>query len=48
MKKIIKMIESAPTKSMAMVMLDVHLIYGDISEKQYDKGKKLIVKQFKK
>ena len=42
------MIESAPTKSIAMVMLDVHLIYGDISEKQYDKGKKLIVKQFKK
>lgn len=48
MKKIIEMIESAPTKSMAMVMLDVHLIYGDISEKQYDKGKKLIIKQFKK
>jgi hypothetical protein len=48
MKKIIEMIESAPTKSIAMVMLDVHLIYGDISEKQYDKGKKLIVKQFKK
>jgi len=48
MKRIIEMIESAPTKSMAMVMLDVHLIYGDISEKQYDKGKKLIVKQFKK
>jgi hypothetical protein len=48
MKKVIEMIESAPTKSMAMVMLDVHLIYGDISEKQYDKGKKLIVKQFKK
>jgi len=48
MKKIIEMIESAPTKSMAMVMLDVHLIFGDISKKQYDKGKKLIVKQFKK
>ncbi len=42
------MIESAPTKSMAMEMLDIYLIYGDISEKQYDKGKKLIVKQFKK
>ena len=42
------MIESAPTKSMAMVMLNVHLIFGDISKKQYDKGKKLIVKQFKK
>ena len=48
MKKIKEMIESAPTKSMAMVMLDVHLIYGDISEKQYDKGKKLIAKQFTK
>jgi len=47
MKKIIEMIESAPTKSMAMVMLDVHLIYGDISEKQYNKGKKLIRKKFK-
>ena len=48
MKKIIEMIESAPTKSMAMVMLDVHLIYGDISEKQYNKGRKLIIKQFTK
>jgi len=48
MKRIIEMIESAPTKSMAMVMLNVHLIFGDISKKQYDKGKKLIVKQFKK
>ena len=42
------MIESAPTKSMAMEMLDIHLIYGDISEKQYNKGRKLIVKQFTK
>ena len=42
------MIESAPTKSMAMEMLDIYLIYGDISKKQYDKGKKLITKQFKK
>jgi hypothetical protein len=48
MKRIIEMIESAPTKSMAMEMLDIYLIYGDISKKQYDKGKKLIVKQFKK
>jgi len=48
MKRIIEMIESAPTKSMAMEMLDIYLIYGDISEKQYDKCRKLIVKQFKK
>lgn len=48
MKKIKIMIESAPTKSMAMEMLDIHLIYGDISKKQYDKGRKLIVKQFTK
>lgn len=48
MKKVIEMIESAPTKSMAMEMLDIHLIYGDISKKEYDKGRKLIVKEFKK
>ena len=48
MKKIKTMIESAPTKSMAMEMLDIHLIYGDISKKEYDKGRKLIVKEFKK
>jgi hypothetical protein len=48
MKRIIEMIESAPTKSMAMEMLDIYLIYGDISKKQYDKCRKLIVKQFKK
>ena len=48
MKKIKHMIETAPTKSMAMEMLDIHLIYGDISKKEYDKGRKLIVKEFKK
>lgn len=47
MKKIKEMIESAPTKSMAMQMLDMHLIYGGISKKEYDKGRKLITKEFK-
>jgi len=48
MKKIKKIIESAPTKSMAMGMLTTYLIYGNITLEQYDKGRKLIINEFKK
>ena len=48
MKKIVEMIESAPTKSMAIGMLNTYLIYSDITKQQYDKGRKLITNEFNK
>lgn len=47
-EKIKDMIESAPTKSMAMNMLETWRIFGDMTEKQYQKAKELIKKEFQK
>jgi len=46
MKKIKEMIEEAPTKKMAIEMLDSMRIFGDVSDINYEKGKKLIKKEF--
>ena len=48
MKKIKEMIEGAPTKKMAIEMLDSMRIFGDVSDINYEKGKKLIRKEFTK
>lgn len=48
MKKIKEMIESAPSKTMAIGMLNTYLIYSDITIQQYEKGRKLITNEFKK
>jgi hypothetical protein len=48
MKKIKEMIEEAPTKKMAIEMLDSMRIFGDVSDINYEKGKKLIRKEFTK
>ena len=48
MKKIKEMIESAPTKSMAIDMLNTWRTFGNITESQYEKGRKLITNEFKK
>ena len=48
MKRIKEMVETAPTKSMAIGILDTWMIYGDITEKQYKKGRELIKKEFSK
>jgi hypothetical protein len=47
MKKIKKMIESAPSKTMAREMLNTWIIFGHISQEQYEKGRKLITNEFK-
>ncbi len=46
MKKIIQMINTAPTKSMATEMLEAFRIYGNITEAEYTKGRKLIKEEF--
>ena len=46
MKRIKEMIETAPTKSMAMQMLETHRIFGNITAAQYKKGRELIRKLF--
>lgn len=48
MKKIQNMIESSPTKSEAMNMLNTWRIFGNITEEQYSKGREFINKEFKK
>jgi len=48
MKKIKEMIEEAPTKKMAIEMLNSMRIFGDVSDINYEKGKKLIRKEFTK
>jgi hypothetical protein len=47
MKRIKEMINTAPTKSMAIGILDTWMIYGDITEQQYTKGRELIRKEFR-
>ena len=46
MKKIKEIIESSPTKKMAMQTLETHRIFGNISDEQYRKGRELIRKEF--
>jgi hypothetical protein len=46
MKRIKEMIETAPTKSLAMQMLETHRIFGDITAAQYKKSRELIRKHF--
>ena len=46
MKRIKEMIETSPTKSMALNMLETHRIFGGITESQYKKGRELIKKEF--
>jgi hypothetical protein len=46
MKKIKEMIETAPTKKYAREMLETWRIFGNITEDQYAKGRKLIQKLF--
>ena len=46
MKRIKDMVESAFNKRDAMEMLDRWKIFGDMTEKQYNKGKELIKKEF--
>jgi hypothetical protein len=46
MKRIKEMIETSPTKSMALNMLETYRIFGDITENQYKKGRELIKKEF--
>ena len=46
MKKIIQMIESAPTKRAAMEMLETWRVFGKVTDVQYQKGRELIRKEF--
>lgn len=46
MEKIKEMISSAPTRSMARDMLNTWRLFGNITEKQYQKGRELITKEF--
>ena len=46
MKKIIQMIESAPTKREAIEMLETWRIFGKVTEDQYQQARRLIRKEF--
>ena len=48
MVKIKKMIETSFNKKDAMDMLETFRIFGNISNEEYIKGRKLITKEFKK
>ena len=48
MKRIKEMVETAPTKSMAMNMLNTWRLFGNLTEGQYKKGRELIKKEFLK
>jgi hypothetical protein len=48
MKKIKAMIDSAFNKKDAIYMLETLRIFGDISDVEYEKGRKLIRKEFTK
>jgi hypothetical protein len=47
MKRIKEMIETSPTKSMAVNMLNTWRLFGNITEQQYTKGRELIRKEFR-
>lgn len=46
MKEIKEMIESSPTKSMAINMLNTWRLFRNITEQQYEKGRILITKEY--
>lgn len=46
MKKILQIVETAPTKKMAMDALETLRIFGNITEEQYKKGRELIRNEF--
>jgi hypothetical protein len=46
MKKIKDMIETSFSKKDAIEMLETFRIFGDVSEKQFQKGRELIRKEF--
>ena len=46
MKKIRAMVESAPTKKDARMILEAMYLVGNISNVQYQKGRELIHKEF--
>jgi hypothetical protein len=46
MKAIKEMIQSAYNKSAALQMLETFRIFGNVTEKQYQKGRELISKEF--
>lgn len=48
MKRIQNMIESASTKIEAINILNTWIVFGNITEEQYKKGRELISKEFKK
>jgi hypothetical protein len=48
LKKIKDMIESAPTKIMAIDMLNTYRTFSDVTQAQFEKGRKLIEKEFQK
>ena len=47
MKRIKEMIETAPTKLMAIDMLNTWRLFGNVTEQQYTKGRELIRKEFR-
>jgi len=47
MKRIKEMIETAPTKSMAIDMLNTWRLFSNITEQQYTKGRELIRREFR-
>jgi hypothetical protein len=48
MERIKNMIATAFTKKDAMDCLEAYLIFGKITEEEYKKGRKLIIKEFSK
>ena len=46
MKKILEIINTSPTKKMAMDALETLRIFSNITEVQYQKGRKLIREEF--
>lgn len=47
MKKILLIVYTSPTKKMAMDALESLRMFGNITENDYQKGRKLITKEFK-
>ena len=48
MKRIKRMIESAPTSKLACEMLNIMRMLSSVTEGEYEKGRELIKKEFKK
>jgi hypothetical protein len=46
MKKILEIVNTAPTKKIAMDMLETLRVFGNITESQYQKGRELIREEF--